>query len=299
MAVLYVLVVLLAGNWCRGRARPGRRRLRRAYAAQFRLDALAVRRPQCALRCIMSFAAIGITTLLVRRNQAITAALAERARLLDLTHDTVSVRDMDNVIAYWNRGAEELYGWSRKEAVGKEMHGLLRIEYSRSLPAEIMDELLRTGSWEGELVHVARDGRQVDVASRWLLQRDSTGRPVSILETNNDIGHRKQMEAAAQRHQGELQLIIDWIPAPVWTSQPDRTADYVSARWEETGYSRADILADWRMVHSGGSGALQSARERSQDDRRTPRSSSIGCDARMGAIAGTSATKFPGGTKQA
>ena len=52
--------------------------------------------------------------------------LREQAGLLDLTHDTVFVRDMNDVITYWNRGAEELYGWRREEAVGKVTHELLQ-----------------------------------------------------------------------------------------------------------------------------------------------------------------------------
>jgi PAS domain S-box-containing protein len=43
------------------------------------------------------------------------AALLERAGLLDLTHDTVFVRDMADVVTYWNRAAEEFYGWTAKE----------------------------------------------------------------------------------------------------------------------------------------------------------------------------------------
>jgi len=38
--------------------------------------------------------------------------LRERANLLDLTHDTVFVRDINDVITFWNRGAEKLYGWT-------------------------------------------------------------------------------------------------------------------------------------------------------------------------------------------
>ena len=103
-------------------------------------------------------------------------ALREQASLLNLTHDTVFVRDMNDVITYWNRGAEELYGWTREEAVGKVTHQLLQTIFPAPLD-EINAELLRTGRWEGELVHTKGDGTQLVVASRWALQRDEQGRP--------------------------------------------------------------------------------------------------------------------------
>jgi len=124
--------------------------------------------------------------------------LQEKARLLDLTHDTVFVRDMNDVITYWNRGAEELYGWARNEAIGWVSHELTKTIFPGPLQ-KINEELLHTGRWEGELVHTKRDGTQVVVASRWALQRDQRGVPVAVLETNNDISERKRAEEALQR----------------------------------------------------------------------------------------------------
>jgi PAS domain S-box-containing protein len=129
--------------------------------------------------------------------------LREQARLLDLTHDTIFVRDMNDVITYWNRGAEELYGWTSKEAVGKVTHQLTQTIFPAPLE-EINAELQRTGRWEGELVHTKRDGTQVCVASRWSLQRDEDGLPDAILETNNNITERKQAEETVRKAQAEL-----------------------------------------------------------------------------------------------
>src|SRR5271166_5042744 len=54
------------------------------------------------------------------------AERTQQASLLDLTHDTIFVRDMSDIVTYWNRGAQELYGWTAEEAIGRHAHKLLQ-----------------------------------------------------------------------------------------------------------------------------------------------------------------------------
>jgi PAS domain S-box-containing protein len=131
------------------------------------------------------------------------AERTQQASLLNLTHDTIFVRDMSDIITYWNRGAEELYGWSPQEAVGKDSQQLLHAEFA--LPVDdVRAELLRTGRWEGELRKTKADGSTVVVASRWSLRKDELGRPLAILETNNDISDRKRREEEIRKLNVEL-----------------------------------------------------------------------------------------------
>jgi PAS domain S-box-containing protein len=130
--------------------------------------------------------------------------LREQASLLDLTHDTVFVRDMNDVITYWNHGAEELYGWQREDAVGRTAHQLLQTRFPEPL-AQIDAQLFRTNRWEGELIHTKRDGAEVVVASRWALQRDERGNPVTVLETNNDVTEQRLGERVREEMRGRLQ----------------------------------------------------------------------------------------------
>lgn len=139
----------------------------------------------------------------ISERRRIEEVLRERASLLDLTHDTIFVRDMNDVITYWNRGAEQRYGWTSEEAVGRVSHEIARTVFPAPLE-EITAELTRTGRWEGELVHTRRDGTEVVVASRWALQIDERGNPIAVLETNNDVTDRKRTEEALNKSQAEL-----------------------------------------------------------------------------------------------
>jgi PAS domain S-box-containing protein len=119
--------------------------------------------------------------------------LAEQARLLNLTNDAIIVRDHQDRIVYWNRGAEEMYGFSCKEALGKITHQLLRTANPETLKG-IRKHLARNNRWSGELLHTRKDGETIAVFSRWSLDRDARGRPALILETNSDVTARKRAE---------------------------------------------------------------------------------------------------------
>ncbi len=203
IAVLYVVVVLTAANLFE------RRGLLLVSGACLVLTVAAfvishgLTADAAFLRCLVSLLAIVITTILALANQSTTMRLREQAALLDLTHDAVMVRDMDGKIAYWNRGAEQLYGWSGTEALGRSSHDLLHTIFPGSRTA-IEAELLETGRWEGDIIHSTRDGRQVVVASRWALQRDERGQPAAVLETNTDVTERNS--AQEELHQARVQL---------------------------------------------------------------------------------------------
>jgi two-component system sensor kinase FixL len=139
----------------------------------------------------------------IAERKRIEGSLRETADLLDLTHDSVFVRDMRNVITYWNRAAEEQYGWLSEEAVGRVSHDILGTVFPAPL-GDIMQDLTGAGRWEGELIHSRRDGTQVLAASRWALQRDEKGIPLAILETNNDISERRRAQDALHKAQAEV-----------------------------------------------------------------------------------------------
>jgi PAS domain S-box-containing protein len=124
-------------------------------------------------------------------------ALAEKARLLDLSNDAIIVRDIHDRIVYWNHGATELYGWTREEAIGKDLHTLLQTEFEAPIE-QLITTLRERDRMEGEVVQVTRDGRRITVLSRWALDRDAEGRPGAILTTYNDITEHQRAHELQQ-----------------------------------------------------------------------------------------------------
>jgi len=127
--------------------------------------------------------------------------------LLDLAHDTVIVRTLKGEILFWNRGAEEMYGWDKEQAVGKITHQLLRTEFPSPL-RKIEEGLERKGHWEGELVHTTKAGDRRTVSSRWALLQQSHAEPV-ILEINTDISDQKQSQESLRRLSAYLMTLQD------------------------------------------------------------------------------------------
>jgi len=133
--------------------------------------------------------------------------LTEQARLLDLTNEAILIRDHEDRVTYWNRGAQELYGYSPAEAFGQVTHKLLRTEHSESL-RQAFKKLERDSRWSGELIHRRKDRTKIFVMSHWVVDRDECGKRSFVLESNTDITPRKQAELGLQRSKQMLEKVV-------------------------------------------------------------------------------------------
>ncbi|MGN6759361.1 MAG: response regulator [Thermomicrobiales bacterium] len=230
------------------------------YSEEYR-----VARPDGAIRWVSSrafpirddqgnvYRVAGVSEDITERKR-VEKALRAQARLLDLAHDSIIVRDpVTSAISFWNRGAEETYGWARNEAQGRITHDLLHTRFPVPL-ADINAALDATGRWEGELVHTARDGRTVIVLSRHTLERDGRGRPTAILEINRDITGRKLAEQrtqealrqleeqyqAADRARGESRAVLDSTSEGMALVGPDRRILTINRRFADLFALTAD-----------------------------------------------------------
>jgi PAS domain S-box-containing protein len=146
----------------------------------------------------------GIAIDITERKRA-EEALRKQAAMLDAAHDAVMTLDPEGIIAYWNRGAERLYGYTKQEAEGQDANTLLKTKFRESKEV-LWSKLKERGLWEGELTHVTRDGVPVTVASSWTLLRDEKGNVSAILEISSDITERKKAELALAESEAKLSI---------------------------------------------------------------------------------------------
>jgi len=178
--------------------------------------------------------------------------MREQAQLLDLTHETVMVRDMEGRIQFWNAGAEEMFGWKREEALGKDWRELLETQPLAPWD-EVEEVLLGEGRWEGELSVKTREGRMLSVSSRQAVRWDEAGQPNGVLEIDYDVTERKALELELEERVAALvakAAVTDLIPVPVIIRDMNSKITYWNEQAAKTfGWTRADALGqDYREL---------------------------------------------------
>src|SRR5829696_5003309 len=83
--------------------------------------------------------------------------IREQAALLDQAQDAILVRDLEQNILFWNKGAEHIYGWTAEEAVGRNAQDLIFKERSTQFDVA-RKAIIQTGEWKGEMRQTRRDG---------------------------------------------------------------------------------------------------------------------------------------------
>ncbi|MEK7263935.1 MAG: PAS domain S-box protein, partial [Bacteroidota bacterium] len=95
--------------------------------------------------------------------------IREQSEFLDLAQDAIFVRDTEHTITYWNKGAERMFGWTKKEAVGTNANELLFQKEHRKDHVTAFNAVLERGEWSGEFHHKRKDGTPIIEESRWTL----------------------------------------------------------------------------------------------------------------------------------
>jgi two-component system, chemotaxis family, CheB/CheR fusion protein len=187
--------------------------------------------------------------------------LRQQKRLLDLSRVPVLMWEFDGVILEWNRGCEELYGYTQEEATGKRKQDLLKTEVQGSSFQEVTKKVREEGIWTGELLHRTKDGRILTVEA--VIQIEWVGDRQLALQSMRDITDRKlweerqRMLLSDQTHRLKNTLAVVKACRDAMRRQTDLTAPTCWRRFSE-GSTLCLPLPSPNEVHAAGRSSLGS-----------------------------------------
>ncbi len=208
------------------------------YGEQVEGKELALRRPDGVLISVLCNASpirdengnitAGVVAWrdITERKQA-EERLHQQSELIELSYEPIFIYDFDKGIVNWNQGCEQLYGYTKEEAIGNISHTLLKTRPVTGTLETFLGTLECQGFWTGELRHFTKDGREVIVETRQRLVK--TGGRRLVLETNRDITGRKLAEQSLLEARQQLEWLArlpDENPNPVVRVSFDGTVLY-------------------------------------------------------------------------
>lgn len=196
---------------------------------------------------------------LAERAESSAERLRFQASLLEEVQSAVIATDLDNRITYWNRAADAIYGWTSKEAVGRDLHELVSDDpdSAKAVPRSVVRDGRR---WMGIMRDRRKDGSRVLTSVSAVPLRDADGRITGGIGTAADI---TEQEEAAQEIRGvglRLAAVLNAAPQAIilmtgdgviteWNRAAERMFGW--PREEAVGRNTADLVAPMELLHHG------------------------------------------------
>jgi len=178
-----------------------------------------------------------------------------QARLLDAVGQAIIATNPQGTIIYWNRAAEELYGWPKEEVMGQPIVEVTPSEEMLERAEEIMSELRAGRSWSGEFVVQRKDGSTFPAMVTDTPVHDEQGNLAGIIGVSTDITEFKKMEEL-RRSEERFRLLAENAQDFIYRYQlkPTPGFEYVSpSATAIIGYTPEEHYADpelrFKLVH--------------------------------------------------
>ncbi len=191
---------------------------------------------------------IVVTTHPVIERKKTENMLRFQANILNDVRDCVIVYDLHGKIIYWNKGAESIYGYLEKEVIGNNIK-MLYFNRDKDQFTLDLEEILRSGEYNGEWEGKRKDGSKVYVDIRETVMHDLNGKIIGIIGVSKDISERKKVEKQLKRSEAYYRTIFENTGTATIIIEEDTTVSLVNAEFEKLyGYSKGDIEGkkSWR-----------------------------------------------------
>ncbi len=164
-----------------------------------------------------------------------------QANILNNVRDCVIVYDLQGKIIYWNKGAENIYGYIEEEIIGKNIKKLY-LNRDKDQFTSDLEEILESGEYNGEWKGKRKDGSRVCVDIRETVMHDVNGKIIGVIGVSKDISERKKVEKQIKRSEAYYRTIFENTGTATIIVEEDTTVSLVNAEFEKLyGYSKEEI----------------------------------------------------------
>ena len=182
---------------------------------------------------------IGLVVVDITARTHTDEALRFQAELLAAAGQAIVAVDVNRIVIYWNRAAEEMYGWSTEEAIGRPSVELIPRAEAPDRATTMLDTMLGGRTWAGDYDVTLRDGRLITVFVTNTPVFDQAGTLVAVIGSSIDISERKSAEASARR----LAAIVDGSGDAIFgTTNDGLVTSWNAAAVDLFGYTAEEIL---------------------------------------------------------
>jgi PAS domain S-box-containing protein len=159
--------------------------------------------------------------------------------------------DLEGSVIYWNPFAEELYGWSSREVLGRNIMKLTVSEETEQEAQRHMASVQAGGTWAGEFQVQRKDGGYVKAFVTLSPLTDDDGVRVGIVGVSQDLTPQRETEEALRRSEEQFHAFANSLPELCWMAHPEGHIFWYNDRWYEyTGTSPEDMKGwGWQAVH--------------------------------------------------
>ncbi len=123
----------------------------------------------------------------IQKIQQLSAKLEFQSVLINNINEAVIASNEEHEIQFWNKAAENLYGWKKKEVLGKKVHDLLKTKYFNESRSNIIEIIKNEGRWTGNVIQKHKDGDKIDIFSSVRRFNNPVNHEVIYIIINRDI----------------------------------------------------------------------------------------------------------------
>jgi PAS domain S-box-containing protein len=135
--------------------------------------------------------------------------ISQQALMIANANDAIIGYDLDQRVTFWNKAAEQMYGYTTEEAMGKASIDILNPAYVNVTREELINRLASSGHVETESLRLTKDGRKLNIEAHVILLRDEAGKSIGYVSVDRDITQRNQMQAKLEEYGKHLEELVE------------------------------------------------------------------------------------------